>query len=172
MKILIISTGGTIDSGLDYNQNEEYIYRPGSKSMVKTYIEKLVNPDIVIDEVAICLLDSADITDEVRDDIVRAIHSSITDNIIITHGTDTMVQTGKYLAKSLVGSQKRIILVGSFYPLLFAQNDAGFNLGFAFGQIQHLASGVYIAMNATVFDVDKVEKDRNLLRFVPINFII
>ena len=167
MKILLISTGGTINSEPDYGADKIAVFRPDSKSRMKKYIKELINPDFEVVEKVICLRDSGDITDELRDDIVSEILNSNCDNIVITHGTDTMIQTGKYLARKLgKGLSKKVILVGSFYPLSFAQSDAAFNLGFAFGKIEHLVPGVYIAMSSQIFDVDKVAKNRNLMRFV------
>lgn len=165
--IQLLITGGTIDAGADYNPNSKAVYLPGSKSNIKTYIEKFIKPNITIYETIICLVDSQDITDAIREKIYTAIKNSKSQNIIITHGTDTMVQTCKYLADKIRqnGTDKKIVLVGAFQPLSFAQSDAPFCLGYAIGQIEHLSPNVYIAMNSQIFNADNVEKDFSTMKF-------
>jgi L-asparaginase len=114
------------------------------------------------------MCDSKEITDKTRQEIWKAIQSSKPSNIIITHGTDTIVQTAKYLSDKDLGN-KKVVLVGAFCPLTFHPSDAPFNLGFAIGVIEHIKSGVYIAMNAQLFTSSNVEKDFSKLKFVELD---
>nr|MCH9749724.1 asparaginase [Pseudomonadota bacterium] len=81
-------------------------------------------------------------------------------HILITHGTDTMVETATYLAKSL--KEKTVVLFGSMIPYSIDNSDALFNLGVALSAVQLKEPGIYIAMNGQVFDFDKVQKDKSL----------
>ena len=166
----LIITGGTIDSGLDYDPDKKCVYPPNAKSRIKPYIEKFIKPDFEIFETVICMLDSGDITDKHRQEIYNAVATSKSQNIIITHGTDTMTQTGKWLFERLgTSNTKKVVLVGAFKPLSFAETDAPFNLGFAIGQIEHLPPNVYIAMNSEIYDVNHVKKDKARQRFVTLS---
>ena len=162
--IELIITGGTIDSGIDYDPDKDAIFQENVKSNIKLYIEKFLQPEIKIYENTICLLDSKDITEQIREKVCNSIIASKTDNIIVTHGSDTMVQTADYLASRI--KNKKVILVGSFIPLVFHQSDAPFNLGFAFGVIEHIENGVYIAMNSQLFKAGTVKKDFTNKKFV------
>ena len=99
--------------------------------------------------------DSLDLTDEDRRLIRRKIESEACERILVTHGTDTMIQT----AKALEGvSGKTIVLTGSMQPARFKSTDAAFNVGVAIGAVQVLPPGVYIAMNGQIFDPAKARK--------------
>jgi L-asparaginase len=80
--------------------------------------------------------------------------------VVITHGTDTMVETAKLLGENI--QDKTIVLFGAMVPYSVNQSDALFNLGFALSSVQNQPSGVYIAMNGTLFDFDKVQKNKAL----------
>ena len=106
--------------------------------------------------------DSLDMTDGDRQMIFRAIESCPEQHIIITHGTDTMIDT----AVALGGiSGKTIVLTGSMYPARFHESDAVFNLGCAVIAAQILPAGVYIAMNGRIFDPMHSRKNIELNRF-------
>ena len=81
---------------------------------------------------------------------------------MITHGTDTMVQTAQHL-KDI--ATKPIVLTGAMKPARFRDTDALFNVGFALGALQSLSEGVYLAMNGGVFDPDRVAKNRYAMQF-------
>jgi L-asparaginase len=158
----IIITGGTID--------KEYCFiiqdnKPRVKSCVAEYIKNFIRPDVKVYEETITMLDSRDFTDQTREDIYNTILKAKSNNIIITHGTDTMTQTGNFLkSKKITG--KKIILVGSFYPLEgFVPTDAPFNLGFAIGSLANIKDGIYIAMNMKLFDPDAVTKNQTTGKF-------
>ena len=78
------------------------------------------------------------------------------EHILITHGTDTMVQTARYLARA---RGKTIVLTGALAPALFKKTDAVFNIGCALAAVQILPPGVYIAMNGAIFPHDRVRKN-------------
>ena len=85
-------------------------------------------------------------------------------HILITHGTDTMVQTAKFLAEKI--KDKTIVLFGSMIPYSVDNSDALFNLGVALSAVQLKEPGVYIAMNGRVFNFDQVKKDKSLGIFI------
>tara|TARA_B100001769_G_scaffold216067_1_gene175727 strand:- start:654 stop:1097 length:444 start_codon:yes stop_codon:yes gene_type:complete len=106
--------------------------------------------------------DSLDINQEERELIKKSVKECEEDKIIITHGTDTMVETAKFL-EDIEG--KTIVLTGSMQPARFRKTDAVFNSGFAFAAAQSLENGVYIAMNGKIFRSDNVRKNIDLGRF-------
>jgi len=103
--------------------------------------------------------DSLEITDTDRELIRTRVLASTADRILITHGTDTMVQT----ALALVGiERKTIVLTGAMQPARFRESDAVFNVGFAIGALESLAPGVYLAMNGRVFDPRIARKNKEM----------
>ncbi len=142
LKILI--TGGTLDK--EYNPlNGELVYG-------KTHVEEMLKQanhktDVVLEEVM--LLDSLDMTEAQRQEILQRCKDSKEDKIIITHGTDTMVETAKLLGENI--KDKTIVLTGSMVPYRFKDSDTLFNLGSAFTAVQTLTGGVFIAMQGKVF---------------------
>ena len=102
-----ILTGGTIDS--QYNPPRETA-SPNPNSVIPEYIDTKIkpHPNVTYDE--ICMLDSSDITNDIRDQICERIQKSAAQNIIISHGTNTMVETLNYLAKRLPDTNKTIVL--------------------------------------------------------------
>jgi L-asparaginase len=100
--------------------------------------------------------DSLDLTDEDRGLIQRKIEDEACERIVVTHGTDTMIQTAKAL-QGVAG--KTIVLTGSMQPARFKSTDAAFNVGVAIGAVQVLPPGVYIAMNGQIFDPAKARKN-------------
>ena len=158
----ILIAGGTIDKEYCIIKQEN---KPRAKSCIVGYIQNFVRPDVTVYEKTITMLDSRDFTSQTREDIYKAILASKSDNIIITHGTDTMTQTGQYLkSKNIQG--KKIILVGAFYPLQgFVPTDATFNLGFAIGALVNAKDGVYIAMNMKLFDPATANKNQATGKF-------
>jgi L-asparaginase len=109
--------------------------------------------------------DSLDMTDVDRDSIHDAVAKSDAAQILVTHGTDTMVQTGQMLADIL---GKTIVLTGAMQPATLRASDADFNVGFALAAVQTLPPGVYIAMNGQIFDPLHTAKDRAGSRFVAL----
>ncbi|MCB9982788.1 MAG: asparaginase [Rhodospirillales bacterium] len=162
-KIHFIITGGTIDS--EYFPPHETA-EPNKTTIIPEYINVKVRPHLITQFETICMLDSGDITDEIRQKIVQTIKDSALQKVIITHGTNTMTETAAYLHAQLANANKTIVLTGSMIPLKeFAMSDAGFNLGYAIAQAQKLETGVYICMNAHTFKAGHVTKNRAEARF-------
>ena len=109
------------------------------------------------------LLDSMDMDDGYRQELIRVCQHSEQQHIVITHGTDTMVETAQQLAAQV--SDKTIVLLGAMIPYSIKNSDALFNLGSAITAVQLLDAGVYIAMNGKVFNADNVVKNRELGEF-------
>jgi len=106
------------------------------------------------------LKDSLDMNDEDRGLILSKCLECSEDRVMITHGTDTMVETAQLLGNKI--KDKTIVLFGSMIPYSINNSDALFNLGAALSVVQNKTNGVYIAMNGQVFDFDKVEKNKAL----------
>jgi len=156
-KILILTTGGTIDK-VYFDAKSTYEVGPPH---IETVLKEL---DLAVDYSVRSLLrkDSLELTGQDRECILQEILGAAEDRILITHGTDTMVQTAGYIAR---GHGKTVVLTGSLTPGLFKTSDALFNIGCALAAVQILPPGVYIAMNGTLFSHDKVKKNREKNRF-------
>ncbi len=158
MKINIITTGGTIDkiyfdAKSDYQIGDpvigELLHRIGVE------LEFSVTP--------LMRKDSLDLTDADRQLIVDKVASADSDYILVTHGTDSMVKTGKCIKEQV--PHKRVMLTGALQPAAFRETDAVFNIGCAMGALQSVQPGAYIAMNGQVFDVMTVRKNVEANRF-------
>jgi L-asparaginase len=157
MKIKFFTTGGTIDKVYFDAKSEFEVGEPQVREVVE-------NSNVVFDYEIESILrkDSLDMTDEDRQLVRRRIEAEPCPLVVITHGTDTMIET----AKGLNGvPNKTIVLTGSMQPARFRVTDAIFNIGSAIGAVQSLAPGVYIAMNGCVFDPKGVRKNREKNRF-------
>jgi len=158
MKIAIITTGGTIDKIYFDAKSDYHVGDP----QIKVILDKVgATFEYAVSEVF--QKDSLDITDEDRILIVNRILESDASSFIVTHGTDTMVETANVLREHVPG--KTIVLVGSLTPARFRETDAEFNIGVAVGAVQALPEGVYIAMNGQIFKPDSVRKNRAENRF-------
>ena len=111
-----------------------------------------------VDIETLMMIDSLDMTDGNRSFIVDSCTNAIEDQIIITHGTDTMTQTAKELG--LRKLNKTIVITGAMIPYKFGTSDGLFNIASALAYVQTLPAGVYVAMNGRVFDFDNVRKNR------------
>ncbi|MBT8361850.1 MAG: asparaginase [Desulfobacterales bacterium] len=159
--ILIITTGGTIDK-VYFDAKSEYEVGPPNITRVLAEL----NLSITYQIVPLMRKDSLDMTDNDRALIYQAVNSASVNRILITHGTDTMIQTAKHLV-SLTG--KTIVLTGALEPALFKTSDALFNIGCGLGALQALDQGVYIAMNGRIFNCLQVRKDPQKNRFVTLD---
>ena len=155
--IAIFTTGGTID--------KIYFDAKGAYPIGAPMVDQLLAQARVEQAVAITPLlrkDSLELTDADRAEIVASVVASTATQVIITHGTDTMVETGLALA-GVTG--KTIVLTGALQPGRFADSDAPFNLGMAVAAVQVLPPGVYIAVNGLVLPAAGVRKNREQNRF-------
>lgn len=161
MTVQILTTGGTIDKTYFDAKSD---YKIGDPQIVE--ILKQANAQCCYEVDTLFRKDSLDLTDADRALIAEHVKQSTSNRILITHGTDTMVETAKVL-QHMTG--KTIVLVGSLTPARFKYSDAEFNIGFAMGAVQALPPGVYIAMNGQLFDPQQVRKNREANRFEPIS---
>lgn len=158
MKIQLITCGGTIDCS---NIDENKVY-----SFKDSYLPKMLKQSRCNSQIEIKHLMSKDsllMNDEDRKKILEECEKSKEEKIIITHGTDTMVETAKALGKEI--KNKTIVLLGAMVPYNQEDSDALFNLGFAVSAVQTLPFGVYIAMNGKIFNWNNVKKNRQLMQF-------
>lgn len=154
-KITVLATGGTID---------KFYTLESTLDTGEPAIEELlsfVTTDIEFDIHSILKLDSLDMTDTDRAVLVEAINKTGNDRIMITHGTDTMPETARYIQENGKIEGKTIVLVGAMQPAIMRHSDASFNIGAATAALNLLEPGVYISMSGRVFAADTVRKDRS-----------
>ena len=153
MPVRILITGGTFDKEYDEITGKLYFKDTHMREILDLGRSKL---EVKIR--TLMLLDSLEMTDHDRDVILDNCRRVSEDQIVITHGTDTMTETGKVIANATL--EKTIILTGAMIPYKFGSSDGLFNFGGALAFAQALPHGVYIAMNGRYFDWDKVEKNK------------
>jgi L-asparaginase len=157
VQIAIFTTGGTID--------KVYFDREGNYHVGPPMVHELLVHARLCDIPRITELlrkDSLEMSDADRETIRAAIVACEAPRILITHGTDTMVQT----AAALSGiPDKTIVLTGALQPGRFADSDAAFNLGLAYGAVQLCSPGVYLVAHGAVFPADRVRQSLELDRF-------
>lgn len=159
-KLQIITTGGTIDK-IYFDALSDYkIGDPVIDELLR-----VMNVGFDYDVLPLMRKDSLEITDQDRDKIFAAVNASAGAHVLITHGTDTMVNTAQRL-QEIQG--KCIVLTGALQPAAFKSTDAIFNIGCAIGALQTAENGVWIAMNGRVFDALHVRKNRAQNRFEPL----
>jgi len=159
--IRILITGGTID--------KEYNPITGELTFSKSHLTNMLNQvrckvKVILEE--IMLKDSLQMRSQDREEILKRCSGCSERKIIITHGTDTMVETAGILGKELKG--KTVVLVGALIPYAFGASDALFNLGCAFSAAQALSAGVYLTMNGKIFPWDHVRKNKESGEFEDI----
>ena len=161
MKIKLLITGGTIDSE-EIKKNGDYVYK-------ETYLLEMLKQGrckVDIDSQILMMKDSLYMTDPDREKILQNCKDCKENKIIITHGTDTMAETARFLGKNI--KDKTIILLGAIIPYNQKNSDALFNLGCAVCAAQILPKGVYIAMNGKILIWDNVKKNKKLGEFEKI----
>ena len=159
--IEIITTGGTIDK-VYFDKKSDY--QVGDPFIGDLLTKMNVNIDYKISP--LMRVDSLDMDDGDREKILNHIVKSNYDKILITHGTDTNVDTAIYLNQL---NNKTVVLTGSLKPALFIDNDAIFYIGCAFTSVQNLSKGVYIIMNGQVFEPNNCRKNIDKNIFEKIN---
>ncbi len=161
MAIKIFLTGGTFDK--EYNELDGSLY---FKDSHMPEMLTLGRSRVPVDIRTLMMIDSLDMTDADRETIAQNCLTTQEDKIIITHGTDTMVETAIVLAEKV--KDKTIVVVGAMVPYKFGSSDGLFNLGSAFAFVQTLPAGVYIAMNGRYFKWDNVRKNKKIGEFEEI----
>ena len=161
MKMAILATGGTFD--------KEYNEITGSLYFKKTHLQEMLSMGrcrLSVQIQVVMMKDSLEMTERDRRRILDACRSCEASRIVITHGTDTMVDTARFLEGEVPG--KTVVLTGAMIPYTFGSSDGLFNLGSALSFAQVLREGVYIAMNGRFFPAGQVRKDRRRGIFVKI----
>lgn len=154
MRIRILVTGGTFDKEYDELTGRLFFRDTHLPEMLRRGRSML---DIQLETVL--MIDSLDMTDDDRAKIVARARGCDEQAIVISHGTDTMVETGRALAAARL-HDKTLVLTGAMVPYAFGSSDGLFNLGSALSFVQVLPPGVYIAMNGQHFRWDGVRKNR------------
>jgi L-asparaginase len=154
MTIRILVTGGTFD--------KQYDELTGRLFFKDTHVPEMLQRgrcrlDIVVE--TIMMIDSLDLDERGRAVIVDRCRQSAEQAMVITHGTDTMVETAHALAQAQL-DDRTIVLTGAMIPYAFGSSDGLFNLGSAVSFAQVLTPGVYVAMNGQCFAWDRVRKNR------------
>jgi L-asparaginase len=153
MPIRIFVTGGTFD--------KEYNEITGQLFFKETHLPEMIARSRVSPQVTVTtlmMIDSLDMKAGDRELIVNNCLDASEDQIILTHGTDTMAVTAAALAGKAIG--KTIVLTGAMIPYKFGSSDGFFNLGCALAFVQTLPAGVYVSMNGRYFNWDNVRKNR------------
>ncbi|MBT7424075.1 MAG: asparaginase [Candidatus Marinimicrobia bacterium] len=153
MAVRIFITGGTFDKEYDEINGKLFFKDTHMREMLD-----LGRAKIDVNIRTLMMVDSLEMTAEDRNLVVENCKHAKEEKIIITHGTDTMTETGKMLAEAKI--EKTIVLTGAMIPYKFGSSDGLFNLGSALGFVQSLPKGIYIAMNGRCFNYDKVKKNK------------
>ena len=154
MTLRIFVCGGTFDK-----QYDELTGRLRFKDTHVPEMLRLGRSRVELEVETLMMIDSLDMTEEQRLQIAEHCHRCPESRIVITHGTDTMVETAATLAGTV--TNKTIVLTGAMVPYAFGSSDGLFNLGSALSFAQVLPVGVYVAMNGTEFPWDRVRKNRH-----------
>ena len=156
-ELLVVTTGGTIDKVYFDDKSD---FQIGEPQIGKILQELGVAFRFTV--IPIIRKDSLHITAEDRELLRATIAAQPARHVLVTHGTDTMVDTARVLASL---ADKTIVLTGALNPARFRGSDAEFNVGTAVGAVQSLPPGVYIAMNGRIWDPAKVRKNVAANRF-------
>jgi L-asparaginase len=161
----LLSCGGTIE--------KIYSERTGSVENVEDkivrYLDRLRLPDTEVETTRLMNKDSLEMNDADRNSVVEAVKTRLSERtapVVITHGTDTMVETGLALKRALPDVAVPIVLTGAMTPLGFENSDGLQNLTESLFAAHLLPPGVWVVMHNQAFPIDKVRKDRALARFV------
>jgi L-asparaginase len=161
--IQVFVTGGTFD--------KEYNYLSGELFFKDTHVKEMFERGRCttnIDVRTLMMVDSLEMQEEERAVIVLNCRKTTARQILITHGTDRMVETARILAEAAL-ADKTIVLTGAMIPYAFGTSSDGFfNLGSAVAFVQALPPGVYVVMNGRYFHWDKVQKNRQTGNFEEI----
>ena len=153
MSILILQTGGTIDKNYPKNING-WGFEIGDAAVHRILSNKALSVDYRI--ITACKKDSTKLNDNDRNKILNICQKSDEEQIIITHGTDTITDTAKFLS---VIKNKTIVLTGSFLPHSFKNSDAEFNIGMAISAVQLLNKGIYVSLNGIIAGPNELQRD-------------
>ncbi len=153
MAIRLFVTGGTFDKEYDEIHGRLYFKDTHLPEMLR-----MGRSRVAVEIRTLMMVDSLEMTEADRELIARHCRECDEDRIVITHGTDTMVDTAAVLARAVPG--KTVVLTGAMIPIAFGSSDGLFNLGGALTAVQVLAPGIHVVMNGHVFRWDEVRKNR------------
>jgi L-asparaginase len=153
MRIHVLVTGGTFDKEYDEITGRLYFRNTHLPEMLR-----LGRSRVDVEVTTLMMVDSLEMTEGERALIVDRCRSLPESRILVTHGTDTMVETAQAIAEA--GLDKTVVLTGAMIPYAFGSSDGLFNLGSAMSFLQVLPPGVYVAMNGRHFRHDQVRKNR------------
>ena len=156
-KLLVLTTGGTLDKVYFDALSEFQVGEP-----VAANILMAMNVNFEYEVIEICRKDSLELTEQDRDKLKTTIESSDANHVLITHGTDTMVNSANHIG---VQANKVIVFTGAMQPAAFSNTDAVFNIGTAIGAFSVAQSGTYIAMSGQVYPAGDVFKNYDSRRF-------
>jgi L-asparaginase len=159
-KLLIITTGGTIDKIYFDDKSDYQVGEPQISQILHA-----MHVAFEFEVTALMRKDSLHIGDRERALIRATVEASDASHILITHGTDSMKETAEAL-QDIDG--KTIVMTGALNPARFKDSDAVFNIGCAIGAVQTLEPGVFIAMNGKVWIPEEVRKNVRANRFEPV----
>ena len=159
MKVTFIQTGGTIDK--DYPKSEKGFAFEITDPAFNRILEK-INPEFEIEKLSLLRKDSMELDDWDRNTIKETCIDIDCDKIVITHGSDTMIETGLFL-EEIKG--KTIVITGAMRPERFSNSDAPINLGMALAAVQTCSQGVYIAMSGHIIPVKQTTRDEKTKKF-------
>ncbi len=167
LKVNVITTGGTIEKV--YSEPTSTV--ENLDNQIDRYLARLRLPACDVRVVPLMNKDSLEMTDADRSAILGLIEQMLSERsaFVITHGTDTMVQTGLYLKQALPELKVPIVLTGAMTPLGFEGSDGFQNLTESLFAARILGPGIYVVMHNQVFPIDRVRKDRETSRFVWID---
>ena len=152
--IQIFITGGTFDKSYNHISGDLFFEKTHIPEMLKRSKSRL-NVEVK----TLMMIDSLEMTESDINKIIKECEDSKSKRIVITHGTDTMVNTAGKIAKKI--NDKTIVLTGAMIPYAFGSSSDGFfNLGSALSFVQTLETGIYIAMNGQYFNYNDVIKDK------------
>lgn len=157
--LLVVQTGGTIDKAY-----------PRSKGGYAFEIDAPAAPVILqqvgffayeVRSITVCRLDSQEIGEEERKALARTVQEAPESLVLVTHGTDTLVESARYVARALeeVAKEKRVVFTGAMRPAKFVDSDAAFNVGGACAALSLVTPGVYICMNGRVLPAMQTRRD-------------
>jgi L-asparaginase len=166
MKIHLLSTGGTIEK--IYSEQSGQVQNLDTK--IDRYLKQLRLPDAQIEVRFLMNKDSLEMTDADREQVLEAVQSVIADGapVVITHGTDTLVETGLFLQRRMGSAAVPIVFTGAMTPLGFERSDGLQNLTEGLLAARILPPGIWLAIHNQVFPIDRVRKDRERAQFVGI----
>ncbi|NVK37642.1 MAG: asparaginase [Gammaproteobacteria bacterium] len=158
-KLLVLTTGGTLDKVYFDALSEFQVGAPVAPTVLAE-----MNVALDVETVEICRKDSLELTDEDRAQLKAQIEATQAQRILITHGTDTMVNSANYIGEQ---GNKVIVFTGAMQPAAFKNTDAVFNIGTAVGALMspNTPPGCYIAMSGQVYPANQVKKNYDSKRF-------